>query len=457
MGFTLRFDRGTLLLEGGTDLPASMTGLFRFDPRVDAFRASCEQYREIVEKLGPDLEANRAPRYQRLKLSPLLSFEPYPHQTAALQAWTKAGRRGLVVLPTGAGKSLIGMQALASCGRSGMVIVPTIDLMHQWFALLKAAFPETEVGLLGGGYHDASPLLVSTYDSAARQMERLGNQYGVLIADEVHHLPSEFYRSIAEFSLAPYRLGLTATLERSDMRHRDLFTLIGPLVYHCEPEDLAGDVLAPYQIKRLYVELTSTEREAYTAAQRQRDAFLEANNISLKQLDGWSRFVMISSRTIEGRQAMHAHQELRRLSHAAPAKLRALELILAEHPQEKAVVFTEDNATVYELSKKFLIPCITHQTPIKERHHILTQFRNGTYRALATSKALNEGVDVPDASVGVILSGSAIRREFVQRLGRILRRAEGKKAVLYEVVTRQTREEGVAARRMKNHESVPPA
>ena len=114
------------------------------------------------------------------------------------------------------------------------------------------------------------------------------------------------------------------------------------------------------------------------------------------------------------------------------------------------MIFTEDNATAYEVSQRFLIPCLTHQTAIKERQDILDRFKAGIYAAITTSNVLNEGVDVPEASIGVILSGSASAREFVQRLGRILRRGAGKQAVLYEVIARETREERVAGRRRES-------
>ena len=122
-------------------------------------------------------------------------------------------------------------------------------------------------------------------------------------------------------------------------------------------------------------------------------------------------------------------------------------MILANHPGAKTVIFTEDNATAYEVSQRFLIPCLTHQTVIKERQAILDRFKASAYTAIVASNVLNEGVDVPDASIGVILSGSASAREFVQRLGRILRRGQGKQAVLYEVIARETREERVAEQR----------
>jgi superfamily II DNA or RNA helicase len=443
----LRFDRGTLLLEGCSILPAGVKAHFRYDPRVDAYRAPAYLYPRIIGLLRPSLARNQAARYGRVALVVALPVEPYPHQAEALQRWQATGGRGVVVLPTGAGKTLLGLLALAWAQRNSLVVVPTLDLMHQWYALLKAAFPEQEIGLLGGGYHEVTALTIATYDSASRHSDRLGNRFGMLIFDEVHHLPSEFYRSIAEFSLAPYRLGLTATPERSDGKHDDLMELVGPVVYCKHPDELTGEVLAPFQIRPIFVELSAAERSAYRQALEERNDFLQKNGISLRSLQGWNRFVMVSARSPDGRRAIRAHRQAKRIAHATPAKLRTLESILNRHPRAKTVIFTEDNATVYEVSQSFLIPSLTHQTPIKERQQILEAFKDGTYTAIVTSNVLNEGVDLPDAAVGVILSGSASSREFVQRLGRLLRRAEGKEAVLYEVVARETREEWVAVQR----------
>lgn len=446
-GCRLRFDRGTLLLEGITRPPPGLEDEFRHDPRVDAFRAPAYRYPLIIGQLRRWLVRNQAPRYGRLELTAELGVEPYPHQQEALACWQQARGRGVVVLPTGAGKTLVGLLALGWARRDAMIVVPTLDLMHQWYALLRLAFPRQDIGLIGGGYHEVTPLSIATYDSASRHSDRLGNRFGAILFDEVHHLPSEFYRSIAEFSLAPFRLGLTATPERADGKHLDLVELIGPTVYRRQPEQLAGEVLAPFQIRPVYVELSAAERLAYRQALAQRNEFLDANRITLGSLNGWNRFVMASARSPEGRRAMQAHRQARRIAHATPAKLRALEEILARHPGVKTVIFTEDNATAYEISQGFLIPCLTHQTLVKERHAILEAFKDGTYRAIVASNVLNEGVDVPDAAVGVILSGSASAREFIQRLGRILRRQEGKQAVLYEVVARETREERVAEQR----------
>lgn len=443
----LRFDRGTLVLEGLTKLPAGLDTWFCYDPRVDAYRAPANCYSAIIGPLKAELARNRAPRYQLRQLSCALAMTPYPHQQEALAAWQAAKGRGVVVLPTGAGKTLVGLLALCWARRDGLIMVPTLDLMQQWYALLRAAFPDQEIGLIGGGYHEPQALTIATYDSAARHIERLGDRFGLLIFDEVHHLPSEFYRVIAEFSLAPYRLGLTATPERSDGRDSDLPTLVGPIVYRKQPEQLAGEVLADFQVRPIHIDLSPTERTAYQQALDERNAFLQSNRLPLNTLEGWNRFVMLSARSADGRRAMRAHRDARRIAHATPGKLRALALIFANHPGAKTVIFTEDNATAYEVSQRFLIPCLTHHTAIKERQEFLDRFKDGSYKAIVTSNVLNEGVDVPDASIGVILSGSASAREFIQRLGRILRRGDGKQAILYEVIARETREERVADRR----------
>ena len=124
-----------------------------------------------------------------------------------------------------------------------------------------------------------------------------------------------------------------------------------------------------------------------------------------------------------------------------------LETLLRRHWDDRIIVFTKSVEEVYALSRRFLIPGVTHETPARERKEILDRFREGRYRAVIASDVLNEGVDVPDAGVAVILAGSASRREYVQRLGRILRPREGKRAILYELVTAQTGEEYTARRR----------
>ena len=166
---------------------------------------------------------------------------------------------------------------------------------------------------------------------------------------------------------------------------------------------------------------------------------------------GWNDFILRASQSAAGQRAMLAYRRQKELAVAAPAKLTLLKELLHTHRQDRVLVFTQDNRTAYQISKQFLVPVITHQTKVTERSRILQLFSKGEYNAVATSKVLNEGVDVPDANVAVIISGSGSVKEHVQRLGRILRQKEGKRATLYEVVTRETNEVGTSERRREHN------
>ena len=447
---TLSFDRGTLILHPPPKGKAWIE-FATWDDRVERFRIPAIHYRELVEALQSDGTAfeDQARIFAPLPLVASVEMQPYPHQSEALAAWIEAGRQGVVVLPTAAGKTYLAQMAMQATPRHTLIVVPTLDLMHQWYAHLMAAFPDVEIGLLGGGSRDRTPILVSTYDSAAINAESLGNQYALLIFDECHHLPSDFNRVIAEFAIAPYRLGLTATPERADGRHADLETLVGPEVYRRTPEELSGTALANHEVVQIKVKLSAQERDRYDELIKTRNQFLQDVNIRLGSVQGWQRFVQASARSQAGRRAMLAHRESKEIALGTEGKLRVLADLLSQHYPERILIFTNDNATVYRISQNFLIPALTHQTPVKERHEILDRFRNGTYKTLVTSHVLNEGVDVPEASVAVILSGTGSQREFIQRLGRVLRRSkEGEKlAMLYEVVAEQTSEENTSDRR----------
>jgi superfamily II DNA or RNA helicase len=422
-----------------------------WDDRVEKFRIPGMHYRPLVEVLqASEVDfIDNAKEFIPLELVSSFEMEPYPHQQEALLAWKLAGRRGVVVLPTAAGKTYLAQLAMQSTPRSTLIVVPTLDLMHQWYAQLEAAFPDVEVGLLGGGSRDRTPILIATYDSATIHAESLGNQYGLLIFDECHHLPTDFYRTIAEYAIAPYRLGLTATPERTDGRHNDLDGLIGQQVYRKSPDDLAGLALADHKVVQIKVKLSHQERDRYDACLKRRNDFLRESNIYLGSINGWQRFVQASAGSQQGRRAMLAHRESKEIALGTEGKLRVLADLVAKHYPERILVFTNDNATVYRISQELLIPALTHQTPVKERHEILQRFREGEYKILVASHVLNEGVDVPDARVAIILSGTGSEREYVQRLGRVLRKGseQNKLAILYEVVAENTSEEGTSQRR----------
>jgi superfamily II DNA or RNA helicase len=445
----LTFDRGTLILHPPPRGKA-WVDFATWDDRIEKFRIPAHHYRPLVEALrasGVTVE-DEAATFRPLALTSQDGRTPYPHQQAALTAWVKAGWQGVVVLPTAAGKTYVAQLAMAATPRSTLITVPTLDLMHQWYGQLVKTFPDVDIGLLGGGSRDRSDILVATYDSAAIHAETLGNRYGLLICDECHHLPSSFNRVIAEYAIAPYRLGLTATPDRADGRHEDLNTLLGPIVYEQQPEDLAGSTLAPYRVEQIKVPLGDWERSRYDRLIQTRNRFLQDANIWLGSLEGWQRFVQASAQSQAGRRAMLAHREAKTIALGTEGKLRVLANILADHHPERTLIFTNDNQTVYRISQDFLIPAITHQTPVKERHQVLERFRSGDYPTLVVSHVLNEGVDVPDARVAVLLSGTGSTREYIQRLGRILRKGSGQKqALLYEVIAEETSEEGVARRR----------
>jgi superfamily II DNA or RNA helicase len=447
---TLTYDRGTLILHPPPRGKAWMD-YATWDDRIERFRVPARQYRDLVLSLrAAEVELiDNARAFQELELVPAIAMTPYPHQQEALDAWKQSGRMGVVVLPTAAGKTYLAQLAMQSTQRSTLIMVPTLDLMHQWYAHLVAAFPDAEIGVLGGGSRDRTPIMVSTYDSAAIHAETLGNQYALLVFDECHHLPSDFNRVIAEYAIAPYRLGLTATPERTDGRHADLQTLIGAEVYRRTAEELSGTALANHEAVQIKVHLSQAERDEYDRLIQVRNGFLTEAKIYLNSTQGWQRFVQASARSKAGRKAMLAHREAKAIAFGTTGKLRVLADLLTKHYPERTLIFTDDNATVYRISQEFLIPAITHQTPVKERHDILTRFKQGEYRTLVASRVLNEGVDVPDASIAIVLSGTGSTREYIQRLGRVLRKGKdpNKRALLYEVIAEDTSEENVSRRR----------
>jgi superfamily II DNA or RNA helicase len=442
----LRFADGTLDVQGlerEQEPPCC-----EWDPRTLGFRAPARAYAELVlwlRKCGLAYD-DQARAYSELEPKLALGRAPRPFQTEALAEFRKSGGRGVVVLPTGSGKSHVAVLAIDDRRRSALVVVPTLDLVRQWYDLLRTSFA-TEVGIVGGGTYELRPLTVTTYDSAYLHMQHFGARFGTVVFDECHHLPGATYELAAELCLAPFRLGLTATPERADGREAVLGRLIGPVVYRRDIVELAGEYLAEYATERVSIELSPDERVLYDAERKVYVDFLRASGVRLGSPSGWSDFLMRASRSEAGLRALAAYRKQRELALASGQKLEYLGLLLDRHRRDRVLVFTDDNATAYAVSRRFLVPVITHQTKVKERSEILQKFSSGEYGVVATSKVLNEGVDVPEASVAVVISGSGSVREHVQRLGRVLRRREGKQAILYELVSSGTGEASTSERR----------
>lgn len=447
----IEFDQGTLKITGSEALLAPIARHVQWDERTLCFRAEARHYGPIMltlHRLKTHFQ-DEARQFSQRNFCLSGTLQPRPHQKEAFAAWVEAKHQGVVVLPTGAGKTLVARMAIARTQRDALILVPTIDLMHQWYEQLLAAF-DMPIGLLGGGDHQLEPITVSTYDSAYLRMDQMGDRFGLLICDECHHLPATTTRLAAIMSIAPFRLGLTATPERTDGQEADLYDLIGPLCYRGEIADLEGKYLAPYRLEQVPVILDPDERIAYDNAYAQYREFARNTGINFSKPDGWSQFIQVCFRSQEGRDAYSAYRMQKRLARASRAKLRMVWQLLRQHKGKQVLLFTDDNATAYAISETFFIPVITHHTRGSERKRLLDGFRAGTLPFLVNSHVLNEGVDVPDVSVGIIVSGSGSVRAHVQRLGRILRPQTGKQAVLYELVSEGTAETFTSEKRRKH-------
>jgi superfamily II DNA or RNA helicase len=449
----ISFDMGTLLVEPfGHVLPDDERLGLIFDYRINGLRAEASRYRYLVEALVEhdvpykDLARN----YARLEnLAPKAPFQPYPHQERALAAWVQGGMAGVVVMPTGSGKTYMAQMAMVECRRSTLVVVPTLDLLAQWVRSLGACFDQ-EIGMVGGGEFSVQPITVITYDSAVRHVENLGDRFGLVIFDECHHLPGPVYANIARMCIAPFRLGLTATPGRADGGEEMLDELIGPVLFSSRVSALAGNVLAPYRTERILVDLLADEQTRYKEAREQYLGFCRKEGIKMSSAMAFGVFLQRTTRSREGRAAFEAYLTQKNLPLNSEAKFRVLSDLLRRHKGDRIIIFTHVNELAYRISRRYLMPLITHQTAPRERVEILDRFSKGIYPAVVTSKVLNEGVDVPEASVGIIMSGSGSIREHVQRLGRILRRREGKQACLYEVIARGTHEQSMSYRRTRH-------
>ena len=457
----IAFDDGTLLLENAPDsIPYA-----EWDDRVDEYRARAQHYREIKEwASGADGQAtlhesaatvesveDDARAYSDLHLTPSVAIEPRDYQQEALAAWRANDRRGSVVLPTGSGKTFLAVRAIADAGVSTLVVVPTIDLMNQWHATLTNAFGDQlpdGIGVLGGGSHNVTNITVTTYDSAYRYINEYGDQFGLLVVDEVHHLPAPTYQQIPEMTIAPYRLGLTATYERADGQHEELEDLLGTVVYRETVDELAGDYLSEYETIHLQVELTSDEREEYDEEYQIYRDYVDSHEFDLWKERGYQEFLKRTSYDPQGRRALIAKQRAEQIARTATKKLDTLDNLLKRHYDDRTIIFTANNDFAYDISQEFVVPCITHQTETDERTAILERFRTGEYSMLVTSQVLDEGIDVPAANVGIILSGSASKRQYAQRLGRILRPTDERQpARLYEIIAEDTVETYVSEQR----------
>lgn len=444
---SLRYQLGLAVLQGvqAEAAPAWLT----YDPRLDALVAPGHRLAELREwaaanavgetTLGPsDLDA------------PLLDPRtPREYQTEAVTRWDSAGRRGTVVLPTGAGKTLVALLAIDRLRAGACIVAPTRALVAQWFTQLADAFGGERVGAYYGDEKEVRPLTVTTYHSAFTLLERWGDSFQLIVLDEVHHLAdsaggdARAWHDHLRIAPAPFRLGLTATYP--DNRDAELTRLVGPVVFRKLIGEMTDAELARFALTRRFVPLTPHEEQRYAQLTARYEDHMTLGGYRERgatPADAWRMFAARARTSPPARRALRAFHERERLVRLAANKLGEVERILRAHPAEQAVVFCGGTDAAEDVSRALAIPMITASTPASERHELLARMASGAIRAVASVRVLDEGWDVPTAKLGIVLGDSTrgSTRQHQQRLGRLLRRQGDAVASLYEVVASGTYE-----------------
>ncbi len=431
----IRYDRGTLVLEPEAcdGDPAEIPGA-TWDSEARAWRAPADSHRALIVRM---LDTG-------VRVADEIAFPDLPggwqlpalrwYQDAAVSAWRAAKCRGTIVLPTGAGKTLVALAAMARVGIATLIVVPTRVLLDQWATSLAAAWPHP-IGRLGDGDHEIESITVATYASAISWAPRLGDRFGLVVVDEAHHVGAWCPAELLEMLVAPARLGLTATPPDSTA----LAQHVGPVVYALGVGDLVGDGLAAHDLITISIELDPEEDRRY---REHRGRFAASYAQFLRRNPGasWNGYTRHAAKSLAGREAMAAWRVSREIIAYSSGKRAALVELLARHTGERTLVFTADNATAYAIARDLLIPPITCEIGRAERADVLAQFRAGTVSVLVSAQVLDEGLDVPDADVAIIVGGTSSARRHIQRVGRVLRPREGKRAQIYELVAFATKE-----------------
>ncbi|MBN1359678.1 MAG: DEAD/DEAH box helicase family protein [Sedimentisphaerales bacterium] len=440
----LSFDRGTLLLAGppaqGRACDADSSG-WMWDERVGAWRCEAIRYQAVhaaLERRYGVRFRDEVPKPVRVVWPKNDLVELRREQTEALTAWTENGCRGQIIMPTGTGKTEVAFAAMAQAQVATLVVAPVRDLMYQWHQRILATFGY-DAGIVGDNTFDIKPVTVTTYDSAYIHMDKMGAGFGLLIFDEEHHLPGKCRREAALLSTATMRLGLTATPERSDGLETDLDWLVGPVAYRLPFKAVRGSTLADFDVVRVPVALNAREQATYDQCSKVVRHFL---SVRRKETPGyaWQDLCKETGKDPQARHAQKAYYLKRSIEDRADEKLRVLEDIFRLHQGQATLVFTGSNAMAIEVSKRFLAPTILSHTRKRERLTVLDGFAQGRFPVLIANRVLDEGVDVPQAKVAVVIGGQGSTRQATQRLGRVLRRSGAARATLYEVICADTKE-----------------
>jgi superfamily II DNA or RNA helicase len=444
----LEFEGGTLRVSGPPDVERFAPHAV-WDPRTGCHRAPAHRYAGVRDGLcdaGFPVDDRVQARIAAGGPIEVTAPDLRPYQQAALDAWCAHGRRGIVVLPTGAGKTRVAIAAMAAVRQSCLVLCPTRALLEQWERTLRSWY-RGPVGIVGDGQRRVEALTVMTFASGYQRLDELGARFALVVVDEVHHFAGGRQAEALEMCPAPHRLGLTASAEvpGSEAAVR-LGELVGPVVYEVALSTLLGTHLAPVDLVRHRIRLAPDERESYRQSYEPFAARVAALRRASPELD-WPGVLRTLGRSAAGRAALAGLERALALSGFPQQKRELVGRLLERHWADRTLVFTALARDAYALSRRHLIPVITAEIGRAERHEILDRFRDGTYRAIASARVLNEGLDVPEASVAIVVGSRAGPREMLQRIGRVLRPVAGKRAVVHELITAGTLDATRAARR----------
>jgi superfamily II DNA or RNA helicase len=421
-----------------------------YDRNRKAFRIAKPMYLfhviDVLKKRGIEVvDMSGIKREEPLPIKPLFKGILRDYQQEAFEAWKKNNYKGIIALPTGTGKTVIAIAALAELGVRTLIVTFTKEQMFQWAEKIVefTDIPKSLIGFFYANEKRLAPITITTYYSAFRYVDVLAPHFSLLIIDEVHHLPADKFKFIAENSYADLRMGLSATVVREDGRHVELFPLMGGIVYAKTLQELAErGYIAPFDVITRRVSLTPEERTRYRE-------LLE----KFKKLAHGREFKQLVEDAKKGdiiaMEALKIRSELRELIANSERKIEEIKKIVNEELAKgsKILIFTQYVEQAKRIAEALNTYCIVGELDENTRKMRLESFKSGVVRVLVLTTVGDEGLDIPDANVGIIATGTGSKRQFIQRLGRILRPVPGKEARLYEVIVKGTYEEAESKRR----------
>jgi len=396
----------------------------------------------------------------------IIPFKPtktlWKEQQKMLGEWYKNKKRGTIEVGTGSGKTLIGIYAIKMLSVPTIIIVPT-DVIQKdtWYKMMTQDFgiPSKIIGFFGGRIDGKTirqirPLTISTYKSAYLKIDELKGKFEFMIADEVHHICAETYKNIALGLDCLYTCGLSATTARQDMNHPLIFKTVGKLIKGPPMEELEKNKkVAPMEHKVFFVNLTEKERNSYEHYKAITNSASREEILSLAREEELEEILEKLKRGIKSVTISFSHKA-RDTAMGAINKLPIVHQLVLKHYKSKILIFSvylKHLDTLYKLLyKHFSVAILTHKIGDRETKKILENFHSGKIKILLSAFRIEEGLNVPSADIGIIIAGHGIKRQKIQRSGRIRRYFPFKVAKLYEIVARDTDDERLYKRRMKS-------